>query len=183
MTEKSGSKGKVVFIVVFVALIGLFIAGTIVSNWTPIKKVISTGDQAPEFSLRSFEGASVSLRDLRGKVVMVHFWATWCPPCVEEIPALDRLYRSIKGKEFEMLAVSVDEGGAGAVASFIQRNRLSIPVLFDPQQTVARLYGTSKFPETYIIDRNGVVSYKAIGPKDWTDPSNIQIVKNIIESK
>lgn len=183
MTEKSGSTVKIVFLIVLLVLGGLFIAGYLVLNSTTGGKIIVSGDEAPEFSLPSSEGGPVNLRDLRGRVVMVHFWATWCPSCVEELPTLDTLYLSLKGKDFEMLAVSVDEGGAGDVASFIRKNRLNIPVLFDPRSDIAALYGTFKFPETYILDRSGVVRYKAIGPKDWNDPQYIRIVRDIIEAR
>lgn len=183
MTVANGGKKKIAFLVVLVALIALFIAGWFVMDRSTGNKAITSGDRAPEFRLKTLEGGSVSLADLHGKVVMVHFWATWCPPCVEEIPTLDRLYRSLMGKDFIMLAVSEDEGGAGAVASFIQQNRLNLPVLLDTGSDVARLYGTYKLPETYIVDRQGVVRYKAIGPQDWTDPSSIQVLQNIIEAR
>ncbi len=183
MAVKSGSIKKIAFLAVLIVLTAIFIAGYLVMDRTTGNKIITSGDPAPEFRLQKFDGGSVSLADLRGKVVMVHFWATWCPPCVEEMPTLDRLHHSSLGKDFEMLAVSVDEGGAGAVAPFIQKNRLNLPVLFDPGSEVARLYGTYKFPETYIVDRKGVVRYKAIGPRDWTEPANIQVLRNIIEAK
>ncbi len=184
MTEKSGSKKKIVFLIVLVVFSAIFIVGYFVKDRTAEKKTVSSasGYQAPEFRLQKADGSQVSLADLRGRVVMVHFWATWCPPCVEEIPTLDKLYRSLMGKDFMMLAVSEDEGATGAVLSFLRQNRLDVPVLFDPGSTVARLYGTYKLPETYIVDRRGVVRYKALGPRDWTDPTNIQIVRNIIES-
>jgi len=183
MAVTSRSKKKIAFLAVLIVLTALFIGGSLVMDRTTGTKIITSGDRAPEFRLQKFDGGFVSLSDLRGKVVMVHFWATWCPPCVEEIPALDRLHHSSLGKDFEMLAVSVDEGGAGAVAAFIQKNKLNIPVLFDPGRDIAGLYGTYKFPETYIVDRQGVVRYKAIGPRDWTEPSNIQILRNIIEAR
>jgi peroxiredoxin len=185
MAVASGSIKKIVFLVVLVVMMALFIAGMFLMDRATGNKAraITSGDRAPEFRLKTVNNASVSLADLHGKVVMVHFWATWCPPCVEEIPTLDRLYRSLMGKDFMMLAVSEDEGGAGGVASFIQQNRLNLPVLLDTGNDVARLYGTYKLPETYIVDREGVVRYKAIGPRDWTDPSNIQILQNIIEAK
>jgi peroxiredoxin len=184
MASKSGSVKKIAFLAVLVILTALFIAGYLVMDRkTEKNKIIASGDLAPEFRLQKSDAGSVSLADLRGKVVMVHFWATWCPPCVEELPTLDKLYNSMLGKDFEMLAVSVDEGGAGEVAPFIQKNRLNLPVLFDPGGVVARLYGTFKFPETYILDRAGVVRYKAIGPRDWTEPANIQVLRNIIEER
>jgi peroxiredoxin len=180
---KSGSTKKIAFLAVIIILTALFIAGYLVMDRQPGNKIIASGDLAPEFRLQKSDSGSVSLADLRGKVVMVHFWATWCPPCVEELPTLDRLHNSTLGKDFEMLAVSVDEGGAGAVVPFIQKNGLNLPVLFDPGGVVARLYGTYKFPETYILDRAGVVRYKAIGPRNWTDPANIQALRNVIEAR
>jgi peroxiredoxin len=183
MAVTSGSIKKIAFLAVLIILIVLFIAGYLLMDRKTESKIITSGDHAPEFRLQKYDGGSVSLSDLRGKVVMVHFWATWCPPCVEELPTLDQLHNSSLGKDFEMLAVSVDEGGAGAVAPFLQKNRLNLPVFFDPGGDVSRFYGTYKFPETYIVDRQGVVRYKAIGPRDWTDPSNIQVLRNIIEAR
>jgi peroxiredoxin len=183
MTVASGSKKKIAFLVVLVVLMALFIAGWFVMERATGNKAVTSGDMAPEFHLKTIEGKSVRLADLKGKVVMVHFWATWCPSCIEEMPTLERLYRSLPGKDFLMLAVSEDEGGAGAVASFIRQNSLNFPVLLDPESEVARLYGTYKLPETYIVDRKGVVRYKAIGPQDWTNPLNIQIVRKIIEAR
>jgi peroxiredoxin len=183
MALKSGSIKKIAFLVILVVLAALVVAGWLVMDRKTGNKIIASGDRAPEFRLQKSDAGSVSLADLRGKVVMVHFWATWCPPCVEELPTLDKLHNSTLGKDFEMLAVSVDEEGAGTVAPFIQKNRLNLPVLFDPGGDVARLYGTYKFPETYILDRTGVVRYKAIGPRDWTEPANIQILRNIIEAR
>ena len=182
MSVTSGNVKKIVFLVVLVVLIVIFIAGWFVMDRPTGNKAITSGDRAPEFRLKTLEGGTVSLADLRGKVVMVHFWATWCPPCVEEIPTLDRLYRSLAGKDFLMLAVSEDESGE-AVVSFIQQNKLNLPILMDTGSDVARLYGTYKLPETYIVDRQGVVRYKAIGPRDWTDPLNMQVLRNIIEAR
>jgi peroxiredoxin len=189
MTVASGSKKKIAFLVVLVVLIALFIAGLFITErpsgttGTPTAaREIAGGERAPEFNLKTLGGGSVDLADFRGKVVMVHFWATWCPPCVEEIPTLDKLFHNLTGKDFALLAVSEDDDGA-AVASFLQKNKLSLPVLMDAGSEVARQYGTYKLPETYIVDRQGVVQYKAIGPRDWTDPANIQILQKLIESK
>jgi len=96
---------------------------------------------------------------------------------------LEQLYRSLGSTDFKILAVSVDEGGAGAVAEFMQRNGLSLPALLDPGKSVAGLYGTFKFPETYILDRRGVVKYKAIGPRNWTAPANMSAIRELIEAR
>jgi peroxiredoxin len=146
-------------------------------------KIVREGDRAPEFSLPSLDGRSVSLSSCRGKVVMVHFWATWCPPCVDEIPTLERLHRAYFGKDLEILAVSVDEGGAGAVGRFMQKNRFALPVLLNSDQSVSRAYGTVKFPETYLIDREGIVRQKVIGAVDWTSPAALQVIQAMLDKK
>jgi peroxiredoxin len=176
---KSNRK-EVLFLSFLVLLVILFFAGYVVKNRHLQHKIITKGDHAPDFRLPAPDGRILSLSDFRGKVVMVHFWATWCPPCVEELPLLAKLYPELAGKDFEMLAVSVDEGGAKAVTSFMRQRNLKVPVLLDPDRSVASSYGTYKFPETYIIDRNGVVQYKVIGPLNWMDPQTIQVLKNII---
>jgi cytochrome c biogenesis protein CcmG/thiol:disulfide interchange protein DsbE len=182
-TNRSGSKKKIAFLTILILFVALSIVGYLVKDRQGGKKIIASGDQAPEFSLQTPGGRFVSLSELRGKVVMVHFWATWCPPCVEEIPTLNKLYSSLAGKDFEMLAVSVDEGGAEVVIPFVHQNRLNIPMLLDPGHRIAGLYGTYKFPETYIVDRQGVVRYKAIGPRDWSDPSNVQLLRDMIAAR
>jgi peroxiredoxin len=96
------------------------------------------------------------------------------------MPLLSRLYPELSGNDFEMLAVSVDAGDEDAVKIFMQRNNLQVPVLLNPDQSVAHLYGTYKFPETYIVDRQGIVRYKVIGPHNWTDPETVQMLKSII---
>jgi peroxiredoxin len=174
---------KWIMLVMLIAAVGLFLLFIVAKEGPRGVKIIGEGDRAPEFRLPALDGKQVGLADYRGKVVMVHFWATWCPPCVEEIPTLERLYRGLFGKDFALLAVSVDEGGVDAVNSFMQRNRLSLPVLLDPGRSVAGLYGTFKFPETYLIDRNGIVRYKVIGPRDWTVPANVDIIRDIVEGK
>ena len=178
----SGAKKKVA-VVILIAAIGLFLLFLFAKEGSRGTKIIHEGDLAPEFRLQALDGSTVNLADFRGKVVMVHFWATWCPPCVEEMPMLEQLYRSLGSTDFKILAVSVDEGGAGAVAEFMQRNGLSLPALLDPGKSVAGLYGTFKFPETYILDRRGVVKYKAIGPRNWTAPANMTAIRELIEAR
>ncbi len=146
-------------------------------------RIIGEGDRAPEFRLPGFDGKQVGLSDFRGKVVMVHFWATWCPPCVEELPTIDKLYRDFFGKDFQILAVSVDEDGARSVSDFMQRNRMNLPVLLNPDRSVAGKYGTFKFPETYIVDRSGIVKFKVIGPHDWNDPVARKAIQDMITAR
>lgn len=146
-------------------------------------KIISEGDHAPEFTLPSPDGKTISLSTLRGSVVMIHFWATWCPSCIEEMPTLEKLYQGLSGSDFEVLAVNVDENGSASVETFLRRNSLTLPVLFDPGGQVAKQYGTFKLPETYILDRNGIVTYKVIGPHNWTDPATVKALQDMLGAR
>jgi peroxiredoxin len=180
--ENDGSGKKKLFLSALVILIVLLAVGYAVMSKPTSTRIISTGDTAPEFKLPDTGGRLVGLSDFRGRVVMVHFWATWCPPCVEELPSIARFSQQLDGNDFVMLAVSVDEGGAEAVTTFLQKNGLSVPALLDPDRAVAGRYGTFKFPETYIVDRKGVVRYKVIGPRDWSAPEAARIVRSLITS-
>lgn len=180
---EQGNKKQVVFLAVLVSIVALVVVGMLVKDRPAGRKLIAIGDKAPDFRLPASDGRQVSLSDFRGRMVMVHFWATWCPPCVEEMPALDKLNKAMAGTDFAMLAVSVDEGGVEAVAPFMLSNRLSLPVLFNPGGSVAALYGTFKFPETYIVDREGVVRYKVIGSRDWADLANIRSMRELVGAK
>ena len=181
--SKNSSKKQIFFLAILILLVVLFVVGYAAKHRPVGKKIITTGDRAPEFRIPAPDGRSFSLSDFKGKVVMVHFWATWCPPCVEELPILAKLYPQLMVNDFEMLAVSVDEGGANAVATFMHQRNLRVPVLLDPDRSVASLYGTYKFPETYIVDRQGIVQYKVIGPHNWMDAGTVQMIRNMIAEK
>jgi peroxiredoxin len=178
----SAAKKSVLLLFILIAVTALFLF-VFVPKQRSGPRIIGQGDRAPEFRLPKLNGGEVSLSEFKGKVVMVHFWATWCPPCVEEIPAIGKLYRDLSGKDFEILAVSVDEGGAGTISAFVQQNKLELPVLLDPARSVSGLYGTFKFPETYILDRNGIVKFKAIGPREWNDPSVVKALQDLIAAQ
>ena len=123
------------------------------------------GNTAPDFTVQDAD-RKVTLHDLRGKIVVLNFWATWCPPCVEEMPSLVRMQSNLKDRVV-VLAVSVDDDER-SYRTFLKKNNVDLLTVRDPQQKSNELYGTFKFPETYIIDRNGVVQRKFIGPVDWT---------------
>ena len=126
------------------------------------------GEAAPDFTVQD-GSKSVSLHDFHGKVVVLNFWATWCPPCVEEMPSLVNLQSELKGKNVTVLAVSLDVD-EGAFDKFIKDHKVDLLAVRDPDQKSNALYGTFKFPETYIIDRDGKVRRKFIGAVDWNQP-------------
>lgn len=125
------------------------------------------GDPAPDFTLPTLGGNPVRLTNYKGKVVFLNFWATWCPPCREEMPSMESLYQRLKGRDFEMLAVSIDSKGEDHVRSFVSKYALTFPVLLDPNKEVYRLYGLTGVPETFIVNKHGDIVLKIIGPQDW----------------
>ena len=126
------------------------------------------GSAAPDFTVQDSD-RSVKLSDFRGQIVVLNFWATWCPPCVEEMPSLVEMQRRMKAKGITVVAVSVDVD-QGAYNQFIKEHNVNLLTVRDAAQKSNALYGTFKFPETYIIDRNGVMRRKFIGAVDWTAP-------------
>jgi len=136
-----------------------------------------SGDTAPrigkplaDFTLPDLQGHAVQLAALRGKVVFVNVWATWCPPCIEEMPTIQQLYERLHGRGLEILAVSLDALGAQVVAPFMQSRRLSFPTLLDTKNLVQRLYRTTGVPESFIVDKRGILVEKVVGPRDWVQP-------------
>jgi len=131
---------------------------------------IKVGLPAPDFTLSGLDGKTVSLSEYRGKVVLVNIWATWCSPCVDEMPSMEKLYQKLKGKNFEILAVSIDSLGAEVVAPFMKKYKLTFPALTDPEGTIRKTYRATGVPESFIIDKNGILVKKIIGPLDWATP-------------
>jgi peroxiredoxin len=131
---------------------------------------IGRGSRAPDFTLPvvsdAADAGSVSLSDLRGRVVLLNFWASWCKPCEDEMPAMERLYRSLGPEGLQLLAVSVDEARP-QVDAFRRRLDLTFPILLDADKDVSLLYQTYRYPETLLIDRDGTVVERYIGPREW----------------
>lgn len=153
-----------------------------VSNVQPARSVkVVEGSMAPDFTLPGLDGKQVSLHGLRGKVVFVNIWATWCTSCVEEMPSMQTLYRKF-GKEdnFEILAVSIDEDGSGAVAPFMKKHGLTFPALMDTEGAMKASYGITGVPETYIVDKNGEIVMKFLGPADWATPDALRYFRTLI---
>ena len=140
---------------------------------------VIAGGLAPAFQLEDTNGNQVSLSDLRGKVVLVNFWATWCPPCIEEMPSMEMLNKVMAGYDFVMLAINTEENGRSAVADFLKKTPYNFPVLYDDKGVVQKRYGVFKFPESFIVGKDGIVAEKIIGPLDWSSPRTIAHLKNL----
>jgi cytochrome c biogenesis protein CcmG, thiol:disulfide interchange protein DsbE len=130
------------------------------------------GAAAPDFTVRDSD-RTVTLSQLKGQIVVLNFWATWCPPCIEEMPSLVQMQQRMKQKGITVLAVSIDVD-ENAYRDFLRQRGVNLLTVRDPEQKTSALYGSFKWPETYIIDRNGVVRRKFIGAVDWTEPDVIE---------
>jgi len=139
------------------------------------------GMMAQQFSF-VLDGKPMQLSDYRGKVVVLNFWATWCPPCVDETPSLVALQRSIEPKGGTVLGISVDTD-AQAYTNFVQRNAIDFPTYRDPSAKIAEEYGTFMYPETYIIDRRGRIARKIVGAQDWTSPEMKRYLDSVLAGK
>ncbi len=144
------------------------------------RAAVSEGDEAPNFKLPGAFGGQGELRDMRGKVVLLNFWATWCAPCVKEMPSLRDLQKHFRRQDFEVVAVALDPEGASAVVPFAQTHDLNFPIAVDETGSTQDLYGTTGLPESYLIDRDGIVRRKIIGPRDWTDRESVLMVAELV---
>jgi peroxiredoxin len=144
--------------------------------------IVKPGEPAPNFQLRDMNGQAVSLSDLRGKIVLVNFWATWCGPCRIEMPAMERLYRTYDRKDFEILAVSTDAQGVAVTRPFQQENQLTFPILHDADFRVGLSYGARTLPMTFMVDRQGIVRQQIFGARDWEAPEAHQLIQMLMKS-
>jgi peroxiredoxin len=143
---------------------------------------LTNGKPAPNFSLSGLDGKKINLADYQGKVVFINIWATWCAPCVEEMPSMQKLYNEFKGDDFEILAVSIDTQGLEVVAPFMKNHKLTFPALLDPQGTIKTSYGITGVPESFIIDKDGTLVKTIIGPLDWATPAVFQFFRDLIQN-
>jgi peroxiredoxin len=165
------------------AIAGVVLGAAGVALWwgARVPPPLERGSAAPGFELPDLEGTRrLRLADLRGRVVLLNFWATWCKPCEDEMPAMERLYHRLRGPEFELVAISVDTDPE-AVARFRERLGLSFPILLDPRSEVSRAYQTTGYPESFLIDRAGnLASQRFVGPRAWDDPDYVAVVERVL---
>ena len=159
-------------VVLLIALVGLLYN-------TMYERVVVVGDSAPSFSITADNGRTITPADFGGKLLLLNFWATWCPTCVEEIPSLDQLQRRLKDRGLVVLAVSVDKDEA-AYKDFLNRFRVGFLTARDPERKINTEYGTVQYPETYIIDSKGKVVSKVISATNWTEDKMVNYVQSLL---
>ncbi len=161
---------------VIVALAAVLIA---VVSGTLEQHVTVAGDTAPDFRVLTASQRTMTPTNFGGKLLILNFWASWCPPCVEETPSMNKFAEMMRSKGVEVLAVSVDRNEE-AYKKFLKRFNVQYETAFDPEADVSAAYGTFQFPETYIIDKNGKVIEKIISNQNFTDPDFIDHINKLL---
>jgi peroxiredoxin len=166
-------------------LVSAWVAAGSVSAENAVKELELTRPARPQaakpFTLSTPEGGSLSLADFGGRVVLLNFWATWCGPCKEEMPSMERLYQKHRAQGLVVLALSNDsEGSTTRVARFIKEGGFTFPVALDPRLKVAALYGVRVLPSSFVIDRKGKVTHIALGPREWDQPAASRLFESLL---
>lgn len=174
-----------------VAVVALVVGGLIGAGWVARDRFapVEVGSRAPNFVAKDLEGNPVSLEDLRGQVVFLNIWATWCPPCVEEMPSMQRLYEQLAPEGLRIVGVSIDaapgsadSGGrpGGNVRAFAEEYGLTFDIWHDPSGEIQRIYKTTGVPESFVIDRNGFIVRKVIGSTEWDSPATLDLFRRLL---
>ena len=135
--------------------------------------------EAPPFSLKCLDGNTVALRDLKGKPVLLKFWATWCPTCKEELPVLEK-FAAGRGDQLAILLLAIDGEKEKKVQRAVKENKVTLPVLLDIKEKIARTYGVKFIPVTFLVDREGMLVGTVVGERDWSSPEAWSAVKELL---
>jgi peroxiredoxin len=142
----------------------------------------SVNTPAPDVRLPALNGSSLALKDLKGKVVLVNFWATWCLPCQYEMPLMEKLYQAYKARGFVVVAISLDQEGKPVVEPFVKEKKLTYPVLLDSSHQGARQFGIVGLPATFLIGPDGFIKGMTYGPKEWDGPEARALIESLLRT-
>jgi cytochrome c biogenesis protein CcmG/thiol:disulfide interchange protein DsbE len=171
------TKALILFIIMITAATAVFF--TMKPSHTP--RIAQVGSKTEDFDLLDMNGNKVKLSDMRGSVIFVNFWATWCGSCVEELPSIERLFNSLSGNpSFKMVTILFKDSISNA-AGYMKQTGYSFPVFLNPDESAAKIFGITGVPETYIIDKKGVLRYKVLGPNDWDSPQAIASFQTLMK--
>ena len=175
-----------------VALAGVLLAMLIGAGWLVRDRFapVEVGSRAPNFTAVDLQGRAVSLSDLRGEVVFLNIWATWCPPCREEMPSMQRLYERLGPEGLRIVAVSIDADKGrmdpsgrpgGDVQEFTEEYGLTFDIWHDPPGAIQRIYRTTGVPESFVINRDGVIVKKVIGATEWDAEGSVEMFRRLLK--
>ena len=151
---------------------------------------VVAGSPAPDFAVHDLQGTPKSLGEYRGKVLLLNIWATWCTPCKEEMPSMQRLYDEIQDEDFQVLAVSIDRAPQdhdptnpldGKLRAFADSLGLTFTILHDPSGEISVTYQTTGVPESYLVDRQGIIMEKISGPRAWDAPRSVEHIRSVLD--
>ncbi|MFQ5427529.1 MAG: TlpA disulfide reductase family protein [Thermodesulfobacteriota bacterium] len=177
-TKAEGGLPKSVVIGVVVAAIVIVVV--VVMSQKQKFILMTAGAEAIDFTFPDLEGKNHKLSDMRGNVVFLNVWATWCDPCREEMPSMQYMHEKYKDKPFKVVAVSIDKGSDDPVKKFAEEYGLTFLILHDRKGSIKNTYKTTGVPETFIIDQNGIVAEKIWGPRDWSSKKNLYTIENLL---
>ena len=181
------TSGKLPYGITAVAVLGLVALAYASQGWI---RPVTAGAEAPDIRYPDLRGEEIALSELRGQVVLVNVWATWCGPCRVEMPSMQRLYEEMSDDGFQILAVSIDAAPGerdasgnigGDVRAFVEEYGLTFPILLDPAGTVQRTYQTTGVPESFLVDGDGVIRRKVAGGIEWDTPALKEQVRGLLE--
>lgn len=165
------------FLQALIAILVVALAAVVADSMR--ERIVSVGDTAPDFRIVTDGGKTITRSDFGGKVLVLNFWATWCPPCIDELPSLNALARELGPSGVVVLGISVDKNER-AYQQFVRAVRLDFETARDPEADIPASYGTFKYPETYIIDSRGKVVQKHISSQNWMDPRILNSLKALL---
>ena len=173
--------GKIIFLIAILLALNLPANADESSLFSRIGAIpIKNHKKTPNFCLEELNGEKVRLAALKGKIIFLNFWATWCGPCIEEMPSMEALYQHYKETDFLFLTISIDCGGRESVRKFVETHRYRIPILLDPAGKTLEPFEISRIPATLIIDRNGRMIGRVIGPRNWSSPEVFSLVNRML---
>lgn len=143
------------------------------------QRIVQKGDSAPSFTVTTDSGKQITRSNFGGKLLVLNFWATWCPPCLEEMPAMERLWRKHKDAGFVLVAVSVDTDPQ-KVVPFVTEHKLTFPIAFDTKMAIADKYGVRALPSSFILGREGDLAALALGPRHWDNKASHRLIEAMV---
>ncbi|HKP28542.1 MAG TPA: TlpA disulfide reductase family protein [Gemmatimonadales bacterium] len=160
----------------------LLLGAILLVKFAPVPEGVEVGRRAPDFSaLNLASGDSVRFaEEYAGQVTLVNIWATWCPPCRDEMPAMQELYDSLKSQGFRIAAISVDEGGLDEVRKFVSRFGLTFDILHDNSGRVDQRYQVTGYPESFLINRSGIIVKKVLSAHSWSSKTNRDVITHLL---
>jgi len=172
------SRGQWVAVGVVLGVIGFGIGAALLL--TPEITRIEVGTRAPDYSVRTLDGDTVAIRDFRGEVVLLNVWATWCAPCEQEMPSMQRLQEELGPQGLRVVAVSVDQADPESVRDWVDERNLTFTVLHDASGRIQQVYQTTGVPESFVLDRDGMILKKIIGATEWDHPAQKALFRRLL---